>query len=406
VDPVSRRGAHILGLIALASPACASIDPQPLANGADAHVIGVRDASTSASCEPDPDAEAHPFDANVFDANPFDAVGGFDAGTSDASTADAGCAWAQIDPSGSPPPPMSAHAAIYDAPRAQMIVFDATSSLTLDLWGLSLGDPVPAWSRVYSNGLVPFGRSGEAAVFDFARDAVLMYGGFDLRTGAWDRELWSLSLSGAVQWTLIAEAIGGPIAPTAVGYDNTRDMILIGGHGERTERAWSIRERCPGPPIELAPKSAIPVGTEGSSAIYDSLRGLIVVFGGVDASGARTAQVEYLSRPPSSAAVWISGAVPALAPKPRSGHAAVYDASGARMIVFGGNDGVATLQDTWIWWLDGSDRWTQIATGGPPAREGHSLVVDSLNQRVILFGGRGEGGKALNDVWSMPLGCP
>lgn len=46
--------------------------------------------------------------------------------------------------------------------------------------------------------------------------------------------------------------------------------------------------------------------------------------------------------------------------------------------------------------------WTQVASGGPPARWLHSMTYDSQRQRVVLFGGSanfGSGVVSLSDTW-------
>ena len=69
------------------------------------------------------------------------------------------------------------------------------------------------------------------------------------------------------------------------------------------------------------------------------------------------------------------------------------------MIVFGGKDGSGELLND-SWGLDlGTTSWTKInVTGGkPPARWQHTAVWTW--GEMIIFGGKGEGGTLLNDVW-------
>ena len=79
------------------------------------------------------------------------------------------------------------------------------------------------------------------------------------------------------------------------------------------------------------------------------------------------------------------------------------------MIVFGGNSGCAVLNDTWLLTnADGSEpsTWTQLAFVGqiPAARFGHTAVYDTVNNKMIVFGGFAAGDcvfsvSSLNDVW-------
>ena len=70
-----------------------------------------------------------------------------------------------------------------------------------------------------------------------------------------------------------------------------------------------------------------------------------------------------------------------------------YDAVRDRLILFGGYGNGGTLNDTWEW--DGA-RWTQVADTGPDKRYGHKMVFDGT--RVLLFGGVASG--YVGDTWS------
>jgi hypothetical protein len=80
----------------------------------------------------------------------------------------------------------------------------------------------------------------------------------------------------------------------------------------------------------------------------------------------------------------------------RSEHAMAFDSARGRIVLFGGVDSLGALSDTWEW--DGT-RWAHRApNASPPAREGPALVYDSNRGVVVLFGGTGPNG-ALADTW-------
>ncbi|GEM_PF-6889085 len=80
----------------------------------------------------------------------------------------------------------------------------------------------------------------------------------------------------------------------------------------------------------------------------------------------------------------------------RSRHAMAFDAARGRTILFGGYDGSAQLQDTWIW--DG-DNWRPAGNKTlPPRRSQHALAYDEARKVCILFGGVGPAG-VLGDTW-------
>src|SRR5262249_54810246 len=63
--------------------------------------------------------------------------------------------------------------------------------------------------------------------------------------------------------------------------------------------------------------------------------------------------------------------------------------------------------DTWALSLSGSGSWTQIIPNGgpPPARYGHTAIVDTPNSRMLAFSGAGDTGQ-LTDVWSLSFTNP
>ena len=150
-----------------------------------------------------------------------------------------------------------------------------------------------------------------------------------------------------------------------------------------------------------------PVGRWAHAAVLTSDRRMIV-FGGRSPAGALADSWQLqLAVPFGASAPWKR-----LAPVPdpvhgtpsaRWGHAAVYEAAGNRMIVFGGRDaGALAPDDSWELSLGAMPAWRRLVSSGQP-REGHSAVSSNVSYpRVWLFGGRSAGG-ARNDVMEYRL---
>lgn len=88
------------------------------------------------------------------------------------------------------------------------------------------------------------------------------------------------------------------------------------------------------------------------------------------------------------------------------GASIVYDSSTNRLVLFGGNNGSAPTNDVWVLTnangAGGTPIWTQLSpAGGPPTgRDVHAAVYDPSTNRMIIFGGCSGGClPALNDVW-------
>jgi galactose oxidase-like protein len=140
----------------------------------------------------------------------------------------------------------------------------------------------------------------------------------------------------------------------------------------------------PGKSILAPPNPTSPSARFNPAMTYDSVRGKIVLFGGMEFGGRHLGDTwEW------DGARWIK--VSETGPPPRSGHAMTFDKRAGKVVLFGGGSGSghggggpAQMRDTWEW--DGKV-WTLATAPGPAGRSGPQLVYDSRRRKVILFGG-------------------
>jgi N-acetylneuraminic acid mutarotase len=137
----------------------------------------------------------------------------------------------------------------------------------------------------------------------------------------------------------------------------------------------------------------IPSPRNQPAIAFDSKRGKLVLFGGIDQAGTSLNDTwEW------DGAKWIKR-VSTSSPPARAAHAIAYDVVRGRTVLFGGQTGPNALADTWEW--DGNT-WTRIEpkTAPPPARVAHALVYDQKRKKIILFGGTDFATKqTFNDTW-------
>ncbi len=151
-----------------------------------------------------------------------------------------------------------------------------------------------------------------------------------------------------------------------------------------------------GQPVWATLTAAQPVAASGHAMAYDARRAVAVCFGG----GYR-ASLYYDDRDTWewNGVVWVRRSM--VGPQGRSWHRMVYDSDRGVVVMFGGgasdNFGVPLphLGDTWEW---GGSAWTQRATTGPAARVSHSMAYDPARRVVVLFGGRTMTG-TVGDTW-------
>lgn len=127
--------------------------------------------------------------------------------------------------------------------------------------------------------------------------------------------------------------------------------------------------------------------------------------------GGKNAQGQYLND------TWIydvalntwTYVVTASSPDARAYFAMAYSSAQAKVVLFGGQgpDGMTVPDFTWIFDVAASS-WTKLAPSPHPSfRQGCSMAYDSLNQRVILFGGRENGWleeDLFDDTWVFNAG--
>jgi hypothetical protein len=87
-------------------------------------------------------------------------------------------------------------------------------------------------------------------------------------------------------------------------------------------------------------------------------------------------------------------------PSARRDHVLVADASGQKVYLHGGRAGDSVLGDLWVYDV-AANSWAQLAPSGesPSVRFGHNGAFDSLNQRLLVFGGQA-GTTFYSDLWA------
>lgn len=319
--------------------------------------------------------------------------------------------WTELGPSGAPPSPREGHAAIFDSARNRMLVFGGSSETRSDeLWQLQFGDP-PAWTLLTPAGPAPDARTGHGAVFDPSRKRWLVFGGFG--TTALLDDLWSYSLDLDL-WTDRTPLAPGPGPRTAhaLVFDSLGDAaIVVGGANggfELPDELWRVSAgsplagRTPGVWTPI-PAAVRPPGRLAHTAIHDPLRDRILVFGGTALSLPADVWALALSGGSVSVPEWTKLEATGTIPIPRADHAAVHDPLRDRMVVFGGRLASGVLTDETLV-LDLSDEagWATEPTTGlrPAARESHIGIHDPVRDRLVIFGGARASGLA-NDTWAL-----
>jgi len=308
--------------------------------------------------------------------------------------------WAEIAPVGIPPAARSDHSAVYDPVDDRILIFGGAANPN-DVWELALGG-VPTWKQLVPTGNPPPARAGHSAIFDPVRRRMLIYG------GNWTRnDLWALDLAGDPFWTQIVPPGTQPYGRgehTAL-YDPVRDRMIICGGAQGSGYGYMVGDCRALPLVEGASWELVGgLALFEHAGFYDPQRDAIVVYGGNSDYGHRCNTWRLPLDEPSP---WelVSPAQP-WSPS-LSGHTAIHDPVGDRMVVFGGRPlgcgEPCASRGTWVYPLSGQPEWSYVDIFGPGERHDHTAVYDSRRQRMLVFGGDEVYFDRLNDTWALPL---
>ncbi len=315
------------------------------------------------------------------------------------------------------------HTGVYSPASNRLIVFGGTvlgASLD-DLWILTNANGLggtPEWRlQVHPLSVAwPEARSRHTAVYDTFNDRMIIFGGCTLFCTPALNDVWVLTnasgAKGTPTWQQLSP-LGTPPeereVATAVYDYTTNHMIIYGGDGGGTGSladVWTLSHAngLGGTPqwTQLFPVGGPPTGQKWHSAVYDAKNNIMTVFGGKNGiTETPTNEVWTLSHANGKGGtpVWTKlnmtyGDCPA-----RMSQKAVYDISTNTMTIVGGVDASGAMaNDTWVLWnangLGGEPGWTQLLPSGstPVPRGSPAFVLDTINNRAILFGGNGQEG--------------
>jgi len=253
--------------------------------------------------------------------------------------------WTRLEPSGAPPEPRIGYRAVFDSARDRILLFggDGDGSYLNDVWALTLGSS-PAWTELTASGALPSARSEPAATYDPVRDRLLVFGGYPSSSGTWMNDTWELSLGGEPAWKEIApEGTPPPGRPAVAVYDPEWDRMVV----------ISSTESCGGwgPPCQ--PVTTWALGLAGAPTWEP-----------IAATGTAPGSIFPISH-------------------------IVHDSLRNRVIV----DSVwdhARFGGAFVLTLGATPEWSLLPGVGDPVarRENATMIFDPARDRILLFGGR------------------
>ncbi len=291
-------------------------------------------------------------------------------------------AWVSLSPTAGPLPPLRTSAAIADDPTDGYAVLFGGCNRHLcpmgDTWKFEGGN----WTNLTSLlAVAPSPRQGSVLVDDAADGYLLLFGGrgaSGVLNDAW-------RFSGGT-WTAVVSA--GPVPPARAfaqaTYDSVRGAVVVFGgiaaDGSLLADTW---EYAAGSWTNLTPELAeSPPARANAVLAFSPLLNASVLFGGSGACGTYCGDTWAFS-----AEGWTNRTgSPSVGPAGRQNATLTFDPGRAGLILFGGYNGVA-LSDTWGFTGDGWQPLTGNLSSSPGARYSASATWVSESDYVLLFGG-------------------
>ena len=290
--------------------------------------------------------------------------------------------------------------------------------LLVTFFGLtSLGSASsPNWSQ---SGPVP--RDSQSMVFDPTSRQAIVFGGQQTNTSTDLNDVW---LGQIATSTLVFS----PLLPTgttppgryghAATYDSSSNTMTIfggalGAPSPCANDVWILQgaNGQSGSPVwvSLTPSGNAPAARLHHSAVYDPNTNEMIVFGGSNCSTGYFNDVWILSNAngQGGASSWIQLFPTGPTPAARQGATVVYDSVNNVMTLYGGDAGGTPFGDVWVLsnanGTGGTPAWSQLLPSGtaPMVRTEHTAVYDSSNNRMIVFAGATTSGATLSDTWEL-----
>jgi hypothetical protein len=291
------------------------------------------------------------------------------------------------------PTPRSRAASALDTHRRRLLMFGgrfrsgASGAYTLydETWALDLAQT--QWTRVDTSGPGPSARANASAVYDEARDRLVVFGGntsTDPLRFTPQNDTWALDL-GTGTWSRLGATSAAPPARQfhAAAAGNGTMVIVSGGDanaftGPFLHDAWSF-DLAMNAWTELPLSGDDPLGRINHAIVFDSSRSRFILLAGHDDGdlGNRNDAMELASdgtvrslvagdtfnQPGAGFCDFPSDftVADANAPERRSAMVAALDASHDRVIVFGGRTDCGSTNDVWSFDL-AMNRWSPLQT--------------------------------------------
>ncbi|MEM4308836.1 MAG: kelch repeat-containing protein [Thermoplasmata archaeon] len=266
--------------------------------------------------------------------------------------------------------------------------YDAVRGSFTDTWTYTF--LTNSWTKVQTANN-PGVRRYFSSVYDSANAMVVLFGGYEGTYGKNDTWLFNPVTNVWAQQTMTYTPPGR--YGYGVNFDTNRNRIWVfGGY----TGSYYLSDT-----VYLASTSNLwmplyPEPRYGHGIVYHEAKDLFVLFGGFLQSGVRSSETWVYNHSSNRWTLMFSDP----APSARTYMGLVYDPDTELIVLFGGYGATTGLNDTWVYDIT-TNTWTsRVNSGAPSPRNGHGMVYDTVNKKVLVFGGYNTSGSTYNnETW-------
>lgn len=281
-----------------------------------------------------------------------------------------------------------------------MVVFGgrAAAGDLNDVWAFDLGSGT--WTEITpGSGPAPSPRFTHNAVYDPGNHRMIVWSGREVNAGgsSFFNDVWAFDLeSGSWAWFDPPEPRPNVRYGTASVFDPARQhLVTFAGFTDegRFEDTWRF-DPASTSWIQVYP-GTVPGRRCLHAAAYGHTNHQMIMYG-----GQRSGPLDDIWSLDLEGDTW-SDLTPEMRPEGRFFATLVYDARSDCAVLFGGNrGGEDRTNEVWAFNLE-ARAWRELVLAGaaPPARDRAAAIYVESEDRMVVFGGTGEG--QLNDVWSL-----
>ncbi len=146
------------------------------------------------------------------------------------------------------------------------------------------------------------------------------------------------------------------------------------------------------------PGSDAPTAGEDCKIAYDHQRACVYLYGGKGDDDRNTNELWSFDLKTRR---WSRLAGDGPKPPPREDHSLILDTANDWLVLFGGEDG-PTSDETWAFDIT-ANRWENITHPSAPARQEHTAIYDPRGRRMIVFGGVNTERTPDDQTWALDL---